>query len=223
MTIGASLPARAFPPVITVILEGQSHRLIVGGSIVLAHVAAILGLASLRPALESVATQLPVAVHFISEPVAQSQWQPPEVQAVAPDIVAQMPDAPLVEIPLSTASDRAITVPAQARNPAQTSSADRSVPKLIASVEYLREPAPRYPPQSRKLREQGLVVLRVLIDERGTACNIEVERSSGHARLDLAAREAVSRAAFRPYVEDGLPRRALVLIPIEFSLNRSAA
>lgn len=205
------------------ILEDQSRHLIVGGAIVLVHAAAILGLLLVGPRPESAAAQLPVAVRFISEPVAQARWQLPQVRTVAPDIVAQMPDAPLVEIPVSPASNRAITMPVQARVSAQTKSADRSVPKLIASVEYLREPAPRYPPQSRKLREQGLVVLRVLIDERGTACSIEVENSSGHARLDLAAREAVARAAFRPYIEDGLPRRAVVLIPIEFSLNRSTA
>lgn len=212
-----------FSSVPAVILEDQSRHLIVGGAIVLVHAAAILGLLLVGPKPESAAAQLPVAVRFISEPVAQARWQLPQVRTVAPDIVAQMPDAPLVEIPVSPASNRAITMPVQARVSAQTKSADRSVPKLIASVEYLREPAPRYPPQSRKLREQGLVVLRVLIDERGTACSIEVENSSGHARLDLAAREAVARAAFRPYIEDGLPRRAVVLIPIEFSLNRSTA
>lgn len=212
-----------FSSVPAVILEDQSRHLIVGGAIVLVHAAAILGLLLVGPRPESVAAQLPVAVRFISEPVAQARWQLPQVRTVAPDIVAQMPDAPLVEIPVSPASNHAITMPVQARVSAQTKSADRSVPKLIASVEYLREPAPRYPPQSRKLREQGLVVLRVLIDERGTACSIEVENSSGHARLDLAAREAVARAAFRPYIEDGLPRRAVVLIPIEFSLNRSTA
>lgn len=205
---------------IAVILEYQSRHLIVGGAIVLAHVGAILGLASLGPRLESAAAELPIAVHFISEPVAQSQWQPPQVRAVTPHIVAQMPDLTLEEIPVSAASGRAINVPVQTPVLMQPQSVDRSVPKLIASVEYLREPAPRYPPQSRKLREQGLVVLRVLIDELGAACSIEVESSSGYARLDLAAREAVSRAAFRPYIEDGLPRRALVLIPIEFSLNR---
>ena len=70
--------------------------------------------------------------------------------------------------------------------------------------------------------EQGMVVLRVLIDEQGVACSIEIETSSGSARLDHAAREAVERAAFRPYIEDGSPRRAFVLIPIEFSLNRSS-
>jgi len=92
-------------------------------------------------------------------------------------------------------------------------------PKLISAVEYVREPIPRYPAQSRRLREEGVVVLRVLIDERGQACNIEIESSSGYARLDNAAKEAVARAAFRPYLEDGKPRPALVLIPIEFSLT----
>jgi protein TonB len=206
-----------------VIFEYQSRRLIVAGVILLAHVAAILVLTSLGPRSESTATQLPIAVHFISQPIARSRWQPPQVQAVAPDIVAKMPDPPLVEIPVSTALDHAINIPVRTPVAVQAQSVDRRAPKMIASVEYLREPAPRYPPQSRKLREQGLVVLRVLIDERGTACSIEVESSSGYARLDLAAREAVSRAAFRPYVEDGMPRRALVLIPIEFSLNRSTA
>ena len=135
------------------ISEGQLHRLIVGGAIVLVHAAAILGLAMLRPALESVAAQLPVAVSFISEPVTQSQWQPPEAKVVAPSIVAPMPDAPVVEIPVSPASDRAITVPMQTRIAAQKDDVDRSAPTLIASVEYLREPMPRYPPQSRKQRE----------------------------------------------------------------------
>jgi protein TonB len=95
--------------------------------------------------------------------------------------------------------------------------------KLVTSVEYLREPAPRYPAQSRKLREQGLVVLRVLIDERGTACDVAIENSSGHPRLDQAAKEAIVRAEFRPYIEDGVARRAMVLIPIEFSLNARVA
>src|SRR5690606_14120759 len=119
-------------------------------------------------------------------------------------------------------SPHAITLPAPQMAATVASTPEPSAPKLITSVEYVREPVPRYPPQSRKLREQGLVMLRVLIDEKGAACSIEIESSSGYARLDRAAREAVARATFRPYVEDGEPRRAVVLIPIEFYLNRSA-
>jgi protein TonB len=137
-----------------------------------------------------------------------------------------MPDLSLLETPSAPTADHAITLPTALSGPQRSEPAevvDRGAPKLVASVEYLREPSPHYPPQSKKLREQGLVVLRVLIDERGVACNIDIESSSGHARLDHAAKDAVARAAFRPYIENGTPRRALVLIPIEFALNRSTA
>lgn len=188
-----------------------------------AHAAVLAGLLTLGPRLEPEPLDVPVVVRFVSSPAMQPRWQPPQVKVVAPNVVTPMPDAPLIESPVMPASERAITVPVQTQVAAQTAEEDRGVPKLIPAIEYLREPVPRYPPQSRKLREQGLVVLRVIVDERGAACSIEIESSSGHARLDHAAREAVSRAAFRPYVEAGSPRRALVLIPIEFSLSRTSA
>jgi protein TonB len=59
--------------------------------------------------------------------------------------------------------------------------------------------------------------LRVLINEIGGVARVDVERSSGHTRLDDAACQAVKRARFRPYVENGVPRMALATIPIEFS------
>lgn len=200
-------------------------RQLVAGFIVLTHVLAIYGLflaGSLRSPLE---IEVPLAVQFIAEPQAQprQQWQPPVVLTTVASIVAPIPDAPQVESPLTASSERAISLPAPIPLVAAAEHVENhNAPRLISSVEYLRQPVPRYPPQSRKLREQGLVVLRVLIDEHGVASRIEVESSSGHVRLDHAAREAVARAAFRPYVEDGLPRRALVLIPIEFSLSRGS-
>lgn len=205
------------------IAANRSRHLIVGGAIVLAHAVTLYGLLMLGPKREPMVLETAVVVNFIAQPQSQPQWQPPPVKTVAPNILTPMPDAPVIESPVLPPSERAISVPVRQVVAVNTERADRSAPRLISSVEYVRQPVPRYPPQSRKLREQGLVVLRVLIDEHGVACSIEVESSSGHARLDHAAREAVSRAAFRPYVEDGLPRRALVLIPIEFSLNRASA
>jgi len=194
------------------------------GLIVLMHVLAAFGIARLRPHFDSTSSQEPLTVRLISQPQERMETKPIEVKTVVPNITVQPPEAPIYELPpVVEQSDRAITMPIRTAMAAVASTADRSIPKLISTVEYLREPVPRYPPQSRKLREQGLVMLRVMIDEQGVACSIEVESSSGYARLDHAAREAVSRAAFRPYVEDGAPRRAMVLIPIEFSLNRTSA
>jgi len=206
-----------------VIAGDSSRHSLVAIGIVLVHAAAFYALSQIGPRARSALINTPVTVRFVSESKPKPQWQPPQVTMVTPAVVTPMPDLPLIDVTVpAPPSDRAITLNTSRRADLPPAG-DRSVPKVVASVEYLREPSPRYPAQSRKLREQGLVVLRVVIDERGVACNIDVESSSGHACLDDAAKDAVVRAAFRLYIEDGLPRRALVLIPIEFALSRSAA
>ena len=78
---------------------------------------------------------------------------------------------------------------------------------------------PRYPPASMRAHEQGIVVLRVLVDETGVPQRIEIARSSGHARLDDAARESVSRARFRPVMRDGRATSAWGIVPIDFRID----
>jgi protein TonB len=203
-------------------LAALSPRLAVGCAIAVAHALAIYGLMTFSPHGFSIAANRPIAVHFVPYVETSPAMRPPEVAMVIPAVVAPAPQLPLIEYSGAAAfAPRAISAPQRTMDPAPL--ADRSIPKLVSAVEYVREPSPRYPPQSRRLGEQGVVVLRVVIDERGRACNIQVETSSGHERLDRAAREAVASAAFRPYLENGAPRRALVLIPIEFYLNRGSA
>jgi protein TonB len=117
----------------------------------------------------------------------------------------------------------AITVQESALAAAPSSESPASPPALVSQVDYIRAPAPQYPHLSRRLREQGLVVLKVLVDERGRAREIAIHRSSGFARLDAAACEAVSHAEFKPYTQSGAARATLVLVPIEFTLNQTFA
>jgi protein TonB len=203
----------------------HSRRACVAATILAVHAAGLYAVLTFAPQIQRAVAEVPLAVSFVSQVEAPREHPLPQVSVVTPQPIINAPQLPLIEIPNDAPpSARAITIPvAPPPPPAAAPQEDRSVPKLVSAVEYVREPVPRYPPQSRRLREQGLVVLRVVIDERGTASSIEIETSSGHARLDDAAREAVLRAAFRPYVEDGEPRRALVLIPIEFALNRGSA
>ena len=205
-------------------MQPSLQKPLIFGAIVAVHALVIVGLLQVRTQFDSLAVLDALEVRIIEQPLQErEESKPVEVKTISPNITIQPPELPIVDLPpIAEPSDHAISIPVKVAT-ATASAEDRSAPKLIATVEYLRQPSPRYPPQSRKLREQGLVMLRVMIDERGVACSIEVESSSGYARLDHAAREAVERAAFRPYVEDGSPRRAMVLIPIEFSLNRSAA
>lgn len=79
----------------------------------------------------------------------------------------------------------------------------------------------RYPPLALRQRQQGRVLLNVLVDTEGRVQRIEIARSSGHAELDAAARDAVQRARFKPVLRDGVAEPAWGLVPIEFRLDRA--
>ena len=93
-------------------------------------------------------------------------------------------------------------------------------PKTITSgVDYLQAPRPEYPAASRRLHEQGKTLLRVLINQQGQPEKAEIQQSSGSARLDEAARQAVLAALFKPYSENGKSIAVYALVPIRFQLN----
>ncbi len=87
------------------------------------------------------------------------------------------------------------------------------------SANYLNNPAPRYPALSRRLGEKGRVLLRVLVSVEGHPEDIQVTSSSGFARLDSAAREAVSQWTFVPAKLGDRSVRAWVIVPIVFTLR----
>jgi protein TonB len=130
-------------------------------------------------------------------------------------------EAPLIDLPRF--DDAPTITVAYKPEPASAPVAKAAEPKLVSTVEYLEPLRPKYPPTSRRMREEGTVVLLVLVDEKGRASRIEVRDSSGHPRLDRAAQEAVHCARFKPYMEAGRAQPALVLIPVEFSLTTRVA
>ena len=92
-----------------------------------------------------------------------------------------------------------------------------SQPKF--GVEGLSNPAPRYPYLSRSREEEGRVILQVYVNKKGRASRIETIQSSGHSRLDKAARKAVINWTFIPALEDGNPTTGIVQVPISFVLK----
>jgi protein TonB len=94
-----------------------------------------------------------------------------------------------------------------------------AVTRPIFTADYLENPPPAYPAMSRRLGEQGRVILRVRVTAGGGADEIQIRDSSGHARLDEAARETVRRWRFVPAKRGDTPVSAWVLIPISFRLE----
>ncbi|NMG65779.1 TonB family protein [Azoarcus indigens] len=86
-------------------------------------------------------------------------------------------------------------------------------------ADYLNNPAPSYPPLSRRMREEGRVMLRVLVSPEGLPAKIELSKSSGSERLDNAARDAVTRWRFVAAKQGDQPIEAWVLVPIVFNLE----
>ncbi|MFZ9759375.1 MAG: TonB family protein, partial [Burkholderiaceae bacterium] len=75
-------------------------------------------------------------------------------------------------------------------------SAEVIAPRFDA--DYLNNPKPGYPMMSKRLGEEGQVLLRVLVSSQGSAEQVQLLRSSGFPRLDEAAQEAVAKWRFVP-------------------------
>ncbi|MEY4503913.1 MAG: hypothetical protein RL154_205 [Pseudomonadota bacterium] len=87
------------------------------------------------------------------------------------------------------------------------------------NADYLHNPAPIYPIASKKMREEGKVVLKVLVSSNGEALKTEIKTSSGFERLDNAALNAVSRWKFVPAKSGEQNIEAWVNVPITFKLG----
>lgn len=132
----------------------------------------------------------------------------PEVPVVAsPNVAASIPASPAAQLPATSARSPDLA-PALANIRLPSSTAD-----------YLSNPAPAYPPRSKRLQEQGRVLLYVLVDAQGMPLSIEIKSGSGFSRLDEAAVDAVQRWKFVPGTRNGVPERMWVEVPIEFRLR----
>ncbi|AKJ67295.1 hypothetical protein ABW99_02670 [Pandoraea thiooxydans] len=80
-------------------------------------------------------------------------------------------------------------------------------------------PQPVYPRKSKRLDQEGVVVLKVTIGANGHVVAAAVSKSSGFPLLDAAAVDALRVGQCHPYVDGGLPRQVQALQAIAFRLN----
>lgn len=92
-------------------------------------------------------------------------------------------------------------------------------PPVEASLAYRNAPL-AFPIAAIRQHMHGTVVLRVLVDERGTPLDVIVETSSGYPLLDRSAREQVLAGwRFQPASVDGRAMRAWARVPVRFELR----
>lgn len=94
-------------------------------------------------------------------------------------------------------------------------------PQPSTRLEYASAPAPSYPPEALSRELEGTVMLKVLVDVDGSPLSVEIERSSGHRKLDDAARRQVLRKwKFKPAIKDGQAIQVYGIVPVSFTLTR---
>ena len=95
-------------------------------------------------------------------------------------------------------------------------------PKLelpSSDADYLNNPKPAYPIISKRLHEEGTVVISVLVGVDGRPQNGDIKKSSGFDRLDQAAYEAVMKWRFVPGKRNGVVTAMPYDVPVKFNLK----
>lgn len=205
-------------------MSWQPERGASGFAVLALHALALAALLGAKAPRESLVAAMPLAVSILPE--AKPAVRDPAPSVRAPRLDSPVRDLPpLPEIALATApaapslsaSRTEPAAPAASIAPPAITQAPVVPPAFDA--DYLANPAPPYPALSRRLNEQGRVLVRVLVSPEGRAARVELARSSGHERLDRSALEAVSRWRFVPARRGGETVAAPVLVPVDFVLS----
>lgn len=120
----------------------------------------------------------------------------------------------------------------QRENPATKQAANASEPKNEPAAEPVKDDGPIdvgslidyatkraaavYPPVARSMRTTGVVRVEITVNESGEVA--EVQETSGPMLLQAAAKDAIRKWRFKPFIRDGQPVRAIGFVNFNFSL-----
>lgn len=212
-----------------------SRHSLIAGSVVLFHLCALWALqAGLLQ--RAVAAIVPVQLlsEFIEPPLPKVEPPPPVRKPVTPPAIRKsaalpppMPFAiadpmPTPQAPVGVVQPPVALAPMLAPVAALPGPPAAPPPRVelpSSDADYLQNPQPAYPAHSRRLGEQGKVIVRVLIGADGLAQKVEIRQSSGFDRLDRAALATVQRWRYVPGKRGGVPETMWFSVPVNFVLE----
>ncbi len=187
--------------------------------------------------MASVVMEMPAPPNPVTQPLVPKA-QPQPRKPAPPQAISALTPRPLAVpvTPQATTSTAAPIVPAAADaaatatsatatatgNPRPTATAPTSTLDMVlpsSDADYLNNPTPTYPGLSRRMGEQGTVLVRVFINTEGRAEKAEIRTSSGHSRLDQAALVTVQHWRYVPGKRAGVAQAMWFNVPIRFMLD----
>ncbi|MBW8714727.1 MAG: energy transducer TonB [Variovorax paradoxus] len=213
---------------------GLSRNVVIAGGVILFHAAALWALQSglLRRAAEVV---IPVEIlsQFVEPPKPKADPPPPPPPPPQPKVTKAPPPprpqairepkptpAPMAPVGVTEPPPPA-TPPAPPAPPAPPPAppAPPAVQLPSSNADYLQNPKATYPAMSKRLGEQGKVIVRVLVGVDGLPKSAEVKKSSGFDRLDEAAVEYIMKCRFVPGKVNGVVQAMSYDAPVNYVLN----
>lgn len=158
------------------------------------------------------------------QPVARPATTPAPAALPAATQAEPSPNAPtatLAQPSPATPASAAVAADTPQATPASTAPAPAPAKVELpnASASYLNNPKPPYPALSKRLGEEGKVVVRAWIDTNGRATQAEIKTSSGYDRLDQTALQTVLNWRYIPGQRAGVPEAMWFNIPLNFVLE----
>ncbi|MGP1683779.1 MAG: energy transducer TonB [Giesbergeria sp.] len=206
--------------------------------VVLAHGVVVALVLSISPQARQVLDQVIQASLILPQPLPVAPPEPPKPPEPRPQPKKKMlppprPTPVLAAAPRAEAAPAPFVVPPAPVEPAPAAPVEPAsvvaapvappaplVPPVF-NANYLENPAPQYPPASRRMGEQGQVMLRVYVSSNGRAERVDIKTSSGFDRLDRAAMDAVQGWRFVPARRGEEVVAAWVLVPVSFVMKVS--
>ena len=211
-----------------------SRNTLIVASVLLFHGVALWALQTglIRRVVE-VLVPVQMLSEFIEPPKPRVIPPPALPKVVAPAVVRKAESLPPPPMPLAIADPTpapqapvgVVAVPkalAPITAPVATTPAPVAAPKVelpSSDADYLQNPKPSYPAMSKRLGEQGKVVVRVLIGVDGVVQKAEIRQSSGFERLDQAALMTAQRWRYVPGKRGGVAEAMWFNVPINFVLE----
>jgi protein TonB len=212
------------------------HHLLIAGSVMLFHlgvlwalqtgliqraVAAIVPVQLLSEFIETPRPKVepppPVLKPLTHPTIRKSAALPPPPMPLAIADPTPVPHAPVGVVPQPVALAPVLAPVTVTPGPPAAPPAQVELPS--SDADYLHNAKPTYPLHSRRLGEQGKVVVRVLIGADGMARKAEIRTSSGFDRLDQAALATAQRWRYVPGKRGGVAEAMWFNVPINFVLE----
>jgi len=142
----------------------------------------------------------------------------PTALAIAPSANTPAPSAATPAATAATQSNATGSSNAPAAPPAPPAPPKVELPS--SDADYLNNAKPAYPAISKRLGEQGRVVVRVFIDADGQPSQASVKQSSGFDRLDQASVETALKWRYAPGKRAGVAQGMWFDVPLNWQLTR---